>query len=71
MTFVYAKNGKAMGDAGCHDDRVMALAGAYELYKEFAQSTPTAKKEEKTHYPGHFSEGSAFTPAALSANIAR
>lgn len=71
MTFVYAKNGKAMGDAGCHDDRVMALAGAYELYKEFAQSTPTADRKPKTNYPGHFSEGSAFTPARLSANVSR
>lgn len=59
-TFVYARNGKAMGDSGCHDDRVMALAGAYELYKEFAQSTPIAKKKSPARAQQKFSDGAAF-----------
>ena len=60
-TFVIARNGKPMGDSGCHDDRVMALAGCYELYKEYAQSTPVANRKRKP--PTSFAQGSAFTRA--------
>lgn len=59
-TFVYARNGKAMGDAGCHDDRVMALAGAYELYKEYAQATVVKPNKPKSSYPQNFAAGSPF-----------
>jgi len=70
-TFVITKSGKPMGDSGCHDDRVMALAGAYELYKEYAQSTPIANRPRTKESYTRFADGAAFPSPRPSARIAR
>jgi uncharacterized protein YbaA (DUF1428 family) len=36
-TFVVRRSGRPAADSGCHDDRVMAMAGALEVWREHAQ----------------------------------
>jgi hypothetical protein len=44
-TFVVARNGRPQADAGCHDDLVMACAGAYQMYSKYAQRPRTQKRK--------------------------
>lgn len=46
QTFVTGRNGRPAADSGCHDDRVMAMAGALEVWREHAQRPIRLPKEK-------------------------
>jgi hypothetical protein len=52
-TFVYDKRGREGADYGCHDDMVMATAGAYAVmqettYKPINLKPPTRRRTSST-----------------------
>lgn len=46
-TFVLNRRGKPVAASGCHDDRVMAAAGAYALYLRRVQAPVRAEKRKR------------------------
>jgi hypothetical protein len=46
-TFVMRRNGTPGADAGCHDDLVMAAAGAYQMYQKYAKRVSVAKPKSR------------------------
>lgn len=46
-TFIVARNGKPQADQGCHDDLVMAAAGAYQMFSKYAKRAPVQKQKPR------------------------
>ena len=46
-TFVYNKRGREEADAGCHDDRVLAAAGAIAVYTENYNHKPILVRPQR------------------------